>query len=267
MKAAIRTVGSLLQANPSIAVGACTFAVAFSLVAGNALYGQAGKHPGPLWSTRDPLVTRAISAKRETRKAPERMAAVPGEIQAIPVPVLRPNLQSRDGQSRELVRGAQQALAAMGVYGGEVDGLMGPRTRDAIIRFQKSAGLAADGESSVRLLDAIRAAQKSSSAQNRAAADPAVVNSVREMLLAGRESPPLQETESLADATRAAVIARIQIGLSNAGEAGVSVDGQLSEATVAAIRAFQSRYGMKVDGEPGPDILRKLEAIGVLQKI
>jgi peptidoglycan hydrolase-like protein with peptidoglycan-binding domain len=43
------------------------------------------------------------------------------------------------------VAALQAALAQNGAYGGTVDGLRGPATRKAVIRFQKERGLVADG--------------------------------------------------------------------------------------------------------------------------
>jgi hypothetical protein len=42
-------------------------------------------------------------------------------------------------------RGVQSALAALGYDPGPVDGVMGPRTRAAVMAFQRSAGLVVDG--------------------------------------------------------------------------------------------------------------------------
>jgi lytic murein transglycosylase len=49
----------------------------------------------------------------------------------------------------------QQSLAAMGYDVGEADGLIGPRTIEAIKDFQKSAGMMADGYAGLRLLQAV----------------------------------------------------------------------------------------------------------------
>jgi peptidoglycan hydrolase-like protein with peptidoglycan-binding domain len=43
------------------------------------------------------------------------------------------------------VAGRQQALHDLGYSPGRVDGLWGPRSRGALIRFQQDHGLAADG--------------------------------------------------------------------------------------------------------------------------
>ncbi len=49
------------------------------------------------------------------------------------------------GPSRELVSEAQRALAERGYYEGEIDGRLGPETREAVSRFQGDAGLPVTG--------------------------------------------------------------------------------------------------------------------------
>jgi peptidoglycan hydrolase-like protein with peptidoglycan-binding domain len=50
----------------------------------------------------------------------------------------------------------QRALKAAGVYTGQVDGRIGPGTKEAIIEFQKSHGLKADGVLGRRTWDALK---------------------------------------------------------------------------------------------------------------
>jgi N-acetylmuramoyl-L-alanine amidase len=45
-----------------------------------------------------------------------------------------------------VVRGVQQRLRQQGFYSGNPDGKWGPRTQDAMQRFQKSRGLEASGD-------------------------------------------------------------------------------------------------------------------------
>jgi hypothetical protein len=59
---------------------------------------------------------------------------------------------------RELVRAIQQGLADLGFQPGVADGLMGRRTREAIVAFQGQRGLTPDPEPSQALLQAIRSA-------------------------------------------------------------------------------------------------------------
>jgi hypothetical protein len=56
----------------------------------------------------------------------------------------------------ELVAAVQQALKRLGHDPGPVDGLMGPRTRDAIEAFQQAENLTATGEITFSLLDRLQ---------------------------------------------------------------------------------------------------------------
>ena len=52
----------------------------------------------------------------------------------------------------------QRKLVALGLYDGATDGKVGPKSRDAVRRFQLSRGLVADGYMGPRVLQAVRAA-------------------------------------------------------------------------------------------------------------
>jgi lytic murein transglycosylase len=62
------------------------------------------------------------------------------------------------GLSRAERREVQEQLIALGHDVGEADGIIGPRTRAAIMAFQASAGLPADGRAGAQVLSALRAA-------------------------------------------------------------------------------------------------------------
>ena len=130
-----------IQDYPSIAAGSCAFLVAFSLVAGNALLGQPGGHPGPLWATRDSVTTQSVPGPQvPVRKVrTETFAPV-----TIPVPEIRPKPVSEAAKPADLVSQTQQALAQLGLYEGKVDGKYGPMTREAVLNFQRASGLKAD---------------------------------------------------------------------------------------------------------------------------
>lgn len=49
------------------------------------------------------------------------------------------------GASKEQLRAAQEALKKHGMYEGQVDGIMGPKTRAAVQEFQKKEGLQTTG--------------------------------------------------------------------------------------------------------------------------
>jgi peptidoglycan hydrolase-like protein with peptidoglycan-binding domain len=54
------------------------------------------------------------------------------------------------------VVGVQSALAARGYYRGAIDGIFGPRTRDAIISYQTDRGFAPTGRIDGTLLRDLR---------------------------------------------------------------------------------------------------------------
>lgn len=49
------------------------------------------------------------------------------------------------GMTGQLVRELQERLAGAGFSPGAIDGIFGPQTRDALIRFQNAKGLTPDG--------------------------------------------------------------------------------------------------------------------------
>ena len=55
----------------------------------------------------------------------------------------------------ERVRAVQQKLAAGGFHTGPIDGIYGPQTASAVMAFQASRGLVADGEAGARTLKAL----------------------------------------------------------------------------------------------------------------
>lgn len=59
-------------------------------------------------------------------------------------------------------------------------------------------------------------------------------------------------------------VAVVQLALDAADDAGLDPDGYFGDATESAVRAFQQRAGITVDGVVGPDTLKAL--IGALSK-
>ncbi|PIY82552.1 MAG: peptidoglycan-binding protein [Candidatus Omnitrophica bacterium CG_4_10_14_0_2_um_filter_44_9] len=58
----------------------------------------------------------------------------------------------------------QQALKNLGLYSGEVDGSIGPKTKEAIKEFQSKNSLAADGKVGPKTWAALKNALNTSSA-------------------------------------------------------------------------------------------------------
>lgn len=88
---------------------------------------------------------------------------VPGDDVEI-VPIYDPGDEAADAA----VRYYQEALARLGYYGGEVDGLHGPKTEAAVRAFQSSARIAVDGDVGSETISALERAL-----ENLAAGSPA----------------------------------------------------------------------------------------------
>ena len=199
----------------------------------------------------------------------------------------------RADRRRELVRLCEQGLLALGIYNGEVDGLYGPKTRDAIMRFERAAGLEQTGLVTASLAERLaRGAKAPGSAKVADGGKPAAAPKTIEKVIADTSDIPAEQPDAAArqanseapsesaaaaengtsaesagdDVRIAALVARIQIGLQNFGELEVPLDGQLGASTIEAIRRFQERYGINADGQPSEMLVDKLEQIGALRK-
>ncbi|MDN2568456.1 peptidoglycan-binding protein, partial [Aquibium sp. A9E412] len=60
-----------------------------------------------------------------------------------------------------------------------------------------------------------------------------------------------------------ATIVRIQAGLRAFGNDGIALDGVVGARTEAAIREFQSLFGLPVTGKPDAAVLAKMTEIGL----
>jgi peptidoglycan hydrolase-like protein with peptidoglycan-binding domain len=250
-----------VQENPSIAAGICIFAVAFTLVAANALVGQTEGHPRPIWATRDLVTTRSVPAPIIRKIRPAAAAIEALALENIPVPTIRPDTDSEAPVSL-LVHDAQAGLAQLGLYSGAVDGIYGPRTEEAVMAFQRRFGMSEDGQVSTALNAAIDTAMVGSSRGDARAASFDATKLRVEVV----EARPDPATDSSADLQRTAMVARIQIGLNNFGETGITVNGTVDQETTAAIRNFQARYDLPVSGQPDQELMKKLEEIGALRR-
>ncbi len=258
---------AMVQANPSIAAGICTFAVAFSLVAGNAIYGQSALHPVPLWATRAAENAAAARADVQQPATPNRQSVVrrldPQVLGDIPVPFNRPEEIVPNSPSSPLVRDIQSALLTAGLYTGAIDGIAGRLTREAIERYERAHSLPQTGLPSAPLLSSIEDAAHKAAEKESARGEPRI-EIVPVVPVAIRS--PAQEPEPAGNVAQAALVARIQIGLINFGETRIDVDGVMGSRTAEAIREFQKRYDLPVNGEPSERVVDKLEQIGALKK-
>ena len=136
----------------------------------------------------------------------------------------------RLGSSGSEVSDLQTALKALGYYAGDITGHAGEKTVTAIKAFQGRYGLTADGIAGPDTLDKIQTVYAGSSASPASWVSTDTVKEVQTMLKA--------------------------IGL-YAGE----ITGSIGAKTDAAIRSFQKKYGLTVDGIPGVQTVSKLTSV------
>jgi hypothetical protein len=127
------------------------------------------------------------------------------------------------------VAGLQIALRQHGLYGGQIDGIQGPRTVRAIRAFQRRHGLAADGLVGPR---------------TRAA-------------LGSRGRPPFG-VRIIRRGMRGNDVGVLQFLLRRHGLRLRRLDGRFGPKTAATLRRFQRRAGLTPDGVVGPRTARRL---------
>lgn len=140
------------------------------------------------------------------------------------------------------VEAVQQELKQAGFYAGVVDGVAGSRTRDAVIAWQRSAGLEPTGTIDPDLVDHIRYTRRVAEA-----AQP--TNSITP---ATADNPPLPH---LSDTAR---IMQAQAALAALGYGPGAPDGAMKNDTRAAILKFEMDRGLAMDGVVTDRLLAEL---------
>jgi len=127
------------------------------------------------------------------------------------------------------VAALQVALRALHVYHGGIDGIRGPRTRGSVRRFQRRKGLTADG-----------------------------IVGLRTRRKLGRRGRPRLGSRALRRGRRGWDVAALQFMLRRRGVSPGSIDGGFGRGTSRAVRRFQRRAGIAVDGVVGAATIRRL---------
>lgn len=144
----------------------------------------------------------------------------------------------------------QLALRRFGYDPGRADNVVGEKTRDAILTYQRHNGLEATGEPSLDLLKHILA---SSPSQQHARAETGNGSATGE-----RRADP-QTSVAAADTTRQ--VAQIQRELRKFGYDPGQVDNVAGRKTRQAIIAYQRRNGLEPTGEPTLGLLNHMREI------
>ena len=127
------------------------------------------------------------------------------------------------------VAGLQVALKAKGLYRGKIDGIAGPATARAVKVFQRRAGVRCDGVAGAETRRAL-----------------------------GRLGRPLYGTRVLRRGRRGWDVSVLQFLLRWRGYRPGRVDGHFGRSTERAVRRFQRRHKLPVDGIAGRQTLARL---------
>jgi peptidoglycan hydrolase-like protein with peptidoglycan-binding domain len=183
------------------------------------------------------------------------------------------------------VQQIQVALQQLGFYGGNIDGVYGPKTVAAVKAFQSSVGLPADGVAGPKTIAAYEAKIKGDSTvatlqqqlkdwgYYTGAVDgvygPSTVQAVKALQtdlgvtpVDGRWGPKTQAAVNAAHKNNGkgtATTMQIQADLATLGFYHGSIDGIYGPATTASVKAFQKANGLPVDGVVGPDTLTSIQ--------
>lgn len=300
--------------HPRAVGGAFCFTLVFGTIAANALWYQPGQHPSPFLRTRDaadfsvlagtprsPLLseqdaenvtTFRIEREKPGSEAPSdttdaRPATAPAQTatSVSPVPA---SLPANAAETAGLIRQVQGELLRRGLYDGDADGVIGPRTETAIAIFQKTVGMEANGLVTPELLAALTLdrgitaavpAQRPVMDVDAPGEDPVaaairnaetqVVTAPRRPVTATQPVPPKTVEPTAPPPVQQAnfdpgLVMEIQRGLSNMAYKNIRIDGVPGEDTRAAIRRFERHYQLPETGEPSAAVLKKLKAIGAL---
>jgi peptidoglycan hydrolase-like protein with peptidoglycan-binding domain len=231
----------MISRNPVLVGGSTAFLVTLFYVSANALWYQPFPHAGAFFATRNfQGFPHAGADEPETTINIVRSNAAPAPIKGDPV-----------------VEQVQGILKDLDFYSGTVDGISGPNTRKAIQAYQQKVGLNASGEIDALLLDQLGATPKTAAVpkpQPRPDMPPAAV------------PVSLQTNEAQANAALQGPdprIVKIQAGLKAFGNDDMQLDGVVGARTKAAIKEFQSLFGLPQTGEPDEIVYVKMREIGL----
>ncbi|MFN3251055.1 peptidoglycan-binding domain-containing protein [Roseibium album] len=221
--------GHLALDNPVAAGGTVVMGLTACLIIANAIGLQPGRHPAPIFATRD-------------------------RPNALRVPELddrRSGLQVQEIST--LVLDLQISLRRIGLYEGPLDGLSGPATERAIRAFERRAGQAETGKAHEGLLALIlmHGDEPAESFVPVPRAKPGFSGT------SVQDIPVASDVDVDADPQ----LMRIQKALSDLGYGPLKADGVMGSNTTAAIKRFELDRGLPLTGEPGSKTIENLEMI------
>lgn len=227
----VGALGAFVARNPAAVGGSTAFLVSILYVSANAIWYQPHAHTDPLFATRA-FETFVDAARRAELAQPQTTIKIERSEETAPPPRL----------SDPVVEKVQRILGDLGFYAGDVDGIKGPNTNQAVEAYQRKLGLTPSGVIDQELLDQLGANETTG----------AIIPSPKPQAVSGPEAPA---------ADKKALIGKIQAGLRAFGNQGIEVDGLLGARTKAGIKEFQGLFGLPQTGEPEAAVYAKMKEI------
>ncbi|MHC5306688.1 peptidoglycan-binding domain-containing protein [Bartonella sp. LJL80] len=254
--------------NPLLAAGFFLFLIGFGFVTFNALFYQTTSHHGVFIETR-PALTSQI--ENRSLQAPQHTA----------LPTSQSNAHNQADDTASATQSgfealannlldAQKKLSAMGLYDGPLDGLDGPKTRNAIALWkQKGSAAPSDQQKD-------ETGKKADDIASLIAGETpsASVDKMTTRALPAEKTPPTNDATSTPFASvpmtddnfkpDTADIMRVQAGLRAFGNDRVEVTGKEDDETSDALKQFQKMFSLNVTGRINREVLNKMRDIGLL---
>ncbi|WP_310620761.1 peptidoglycan-binding domain-containing protein [Flexibacterium corallicola] len=215
------------------------------LIVANAAFFQNGKHPAPLFETRERFYREDI---------PELVAA------------------TTDPQRLTLVKDVQRELRRLAMYTGSIDGMEGPATQQAVRAYQRSRKLNESGRINEALLarltmdsnvnfEAMEQTPIPRLAPNKQSSR-AASGTIEQVLEAARE-----QNSARAVPPTTVRVKNIQKALADLGYGPLEIDGINGGETAAAVRKFQRDHGLIITGQVEDRFIRKLKTLSGVEAL
>lgn len=251
----LAAVGDAITRNPLAVGGSTAFLVTLSYVSANALWYQPHFHDGAFFSTRHGLHYHAPAFAGGHDAGPAAAPVRAPRPQPQPSQAPKPATAAAAASEQHadpMVLAVQAALSDRKLYAGPVDGIPGPQTHKAIQDYQTSAGLNPSGEIDTALLARLKLGGETVPASApEPTARPVIDASLTQSVSNGREALSTRERNI-----------RVQAGLRAFGNNAIKLDGVIGAQTEAAIREFQSLFGLPVTGKADDTLLAKMREEG-----
>ncbi len=159
----------------------------------------------------------------------------------------RPSRTLRPGDSGADVISLQTRLQQLGYYTGALTGTYDQKTKDAVTTFQVRCGLKADGIAGSKTYGRLFTSSAPASASV----------SVSATVAPNQKALQKSTNQYLKLGSSGSAVTQMQTSLKALGYT-VTINGRFDNATDTAVRAFQKRNRLYVDGIAGPDTLTAL---------